>query len=366
MVKIESIETEINDYYSNDDIYSFNTWGADLSFRELIARYKDDELLKPELQRKYVWDKVEASRFIDSILLGLPIPSIFLAQQDNETLLIIDGYQRLMTVYDYVTGVFSKDNSVFKLSNSPRINARWRGKAFVELGDKEKRRIRNTTIHAIIFVQTEPSENSTGMYQVFERINTTGKTLSSQEIRNCVYQGSFNDFLFDVNKTPSWRMLFGSSRVDSRMRDMEFILRFLYLKNINIDELDVRAISLKKELNLFMGRAINNTSKTLDFFRAQFINTCDMTFSMFGVSAFLNLSRTKPDTLARKFNPTIFDSIMMSVSNHNGSSKRIDWESRRRKLLQDEEYQDVIRFRTTDIERIQRRIQLVDEYIFKK
>lgn len=69
------------------------SWGADLSFRELMNMYEDDELMKPELQRNYVWDKKKASRFIESILLGLPVPSIFLAKLPNEKKLIIDGYK---------------------------------------------------------------------------------------------------------------------------------------------------------------------------------------------------------------------------------------------------------------------------------
>ncbi len=81
---IEEIKDEIEDSYSNDDLYNINAWGADLSFRELISMYDEDELLKPELQRKYVWEKPEASRFIESILLGLPVPSIFLANTKDE------------------------------------------------------------------------------------------------------------------------------------------------------------------------------------------------------------------------------------------------------------------------------------------
>lgn len=77
---IEVIKSEIEDDYSDDSLFNISSWGADLSFRELVSMYNDNELVKPELQRKYVWDKIEASRFIESILLGLPVPSIFLAQ----------------------------------------------------------------------------------------------------------------------------------------------------------------------------------------------------------------------------------------------------------------------------------------------
>lgn len=127
---IDLPEEEKDDFYSDDDLFDISSWGADLSFRELIARYDDDELVKPELQRNYVWDKAEASRFIDSVLLGLPVPSIFLAKTSDEKLLIIDGYQRLMTVRDFVKGIFSKDGTIFKLSRSGKIHERWMGKTF--------------------------------------------------------------------------------------------------------------------------------------------------------------------------------------------------------------------------------------------
>jgi hypothetical protein len=134
---IDVVTDEQNDYYSNDDLYNITSWGADLSFRELITQYEEVALSKPELQRHYVWDKPEASRFIDSVLLGLPIPSIFLAKTVDERMLIIDGYQRIMTVYDFVRGIFTGDGKVFKLSNSEKINKKWRGKAFSELPESE-------------------------------------------------------------------------------------------------------------------------------------------------------------------------------------------------------------------------------------
>ncbi|UYT83798.1 DUF262 domain-containing protein [Priestia megaterium] len=88
---IEVIESEREDDYSDDDLFNINSWGADLSFRELITMYEEDELIKPEMQRNYVWDKAEASRFIETLLMGLPVPSIFLAKV-GEDKLIVDGY----------------------------------------------------------------------------------------------------------------------------------------------------------------------------------------------------------------------------------------------------------------------------------
>lgn len=362
--RIVHIKSEEEDYYADDDIYKFSSWGADLSFRELIQRYADDELVKPELQRKYVWDKVEASRFIDSILLGLPVPSIFLAKEPDEKFLIIDGYQRILTVYDFVTGIFSKDKKVFKLSNSDRINPRWRGKAFSELGDIEQRRIRNTTIHAIIFVQSHPDQDDTGMYQVFERINTSGKTLHPQEIRNCIYQGNLNKLLFELNKNPVWRELYGDEEEDSRMRDLELILRFFAIDSLNLDEIKATSISLKKELNLFMGKKENNTIDKVDELRQRFILGCELALQMFGRSAFHNLSQTDPRKLTNKFSPTIFDSIMISISNNSVDTVFKEWEELRLKLLRDEMYQEAIRIRTTNVSTIKDRIRLATDYLF--
>ncbi|GMG67008.1 DUF262 domain-containing protein [Tetragenococcus halophilus] len=89
------IKTELSsddDTYGDSDLFTINSWGADLSFRELTNMYDEDELQKPELQRYYVWDKREASRFIESILLGLPVPSIFLARTVGYLLALISHF----------------------------------------------------------------------------------------------------------------------------------------------------------------------------------------------------------------------------------------------------------------------------------
>ncbi len=364
---ITKIKSEQDDFYSNDDIYNINSWGADLSFRELIQLYDEDELVKPELQRKYVWDKSEASRFIDSILLGLPVPSIFLAKQKDEKMLIIDGYQRIMTVRDFVKGIFSGDGKSFKLTRTKKINKRWRGKAFVELSDTEQRRIRNTTIHAIVFVQIHPDNNNTGMYQVFERINTSGRTLQPQEIRNCVYQGELNKLLFEININETWRNLYGLESEDSRMRDLEFILRFLAMNSVDFREMELKSISLKRFLNEFMGREGNNSEDAISGFRKKFIEVTQQIFDLFGNEAFFNLSTKHPDKLVPKFNPTIFDSIILATSiamKKNLIEQENNYIQKRIELLSNEDYQDAISTRTTTVEKIKNRIGLALKYLF--
>lgn len=360
---IEEIKSEIEDDYSDDSLFNISSWGADLSFRELISMYEDDELVKPELQRKYVWDRTEASRFIESILLGLPVPSIFLAQAGSQKL-IVDGYQRIMTVYDYVKrGVFSADGKAFKLSNSEKINRRWRNKSFAELSVDDQRKIRSTTIHAIVFEQKKPENDDTSLYQIFERINTSGRSLTPQEIRNCVYQGTFNSMLFDLNENETWRKLFGTVAPDSRMRDIEYILRFFVMKTDDVLKSDGKQISLKKSLNTFMDNHKNATAEDLERFGNEFLSTVELVNRAIGENAFRNLSK---NGFSKKFHPAIFDAIMVStfLVNQKGYDICTVPVDKHYELLSDGSFKDAVSKRTTNIENIKKRIHLAGAILF--
>ena len=358
---IEEIKAEVNDDYSDDSLFNISSWGADLSFREICSMYEEEELVKPELQRKYVWDRAEASRFIDSILMGLPVPSVFFAQHGSQKL-IVDGYQRIMTVYDYMRGVFSTDNKVFRLSNSEKINARWRNKAFAELSEDEQRKIKSTTIHAIIFEQKKPENNDTSMYQIFERINTSGRTLTPQEIRNCVYQGTLNTLLFELNDNIVWRELFGSASPDSRMRDIECIVRFFVMKSERVRNANINQISLKKELNDFMGNNKNASVETIELFRTEFIETMTQIKTVLGKNAFRNYNQ---DRFTKKFHPAIFDAISVAMYdlNSSGCIPESFSEEQHISLLTNEEFKICVKVRTTDVENIHKRIEIAKEYL---
>ncbi|HSI44157.1 MAG TPA: DUF262 domain-containing protein [Methylotenera sp.] len=364
---IESIIEENEDSYSNDDIYNITSWGADLSFRELITMYEENELVKPELQRHYVWEKVEASRFIESLLLGLPVPSIFLANTSNDQKLIVDGYQRIMTVYDFVRGIWSKDGRVFRLSNSDKINSRWKGKSFGELESAEQRKIKSTTIHAIVFEQMKPTEGDTSLYQIFERINTGGRALGAQEIRNCVYQGPLNSLLIDLNKNKDWRHFFGKD-IDSRMKDIEFILRFFALNTEKVKNAAKGNISLKKLLNEFMGDKANNTDDAISKLRFDFESAISFVYNNIGTNAFYNIVSGDPGKIRKRFYPTVFDSVMVATSiaiNKLGPKiPTADLEAKRIHLLQIPEYRKFISEGTMQTESIHGRILLALEVLY--
>lgn len=363
----EIIPEENDDSYVNDDLYNISSWGADYSFRELVSLYDEDDLVKPELQRKYVWEKPEASRFIDSILLGLPIPSIFLAKTEENKMLIIDGYQRLMTVNDYVKGIWSGDNSVFTLSNIPgKINHRWKGKAYSQLSESEQRKIKTTTIHAIIFEQKQPKDDDTSLYQIFERINTSGKSLMPQEIRNCVYQGNLNTLLFQLNKDLNWRLLFGNLKEDSRMRDLEFILRFFALKSDEIKDSKKGSISLKKILNEFMGAKENNKPETVGIFQQEFTKSILVVKNQFGENAFFNVQSNDLTTIRKRFYPTVYDSIMIAttIALSRGADTSKANERNRLELLKDDKFRQYSTQGTMQVEHINGRIELALKYLY--
>lgn len=353
--------SEENDF-SNDDLFNITSWGADLSVREIVSSYKDGDFEKPELQRNYVWDKTEASRFIESILMGLPIPSLFLANISSGKRLIIDGYQRIMSLYNFIeTGIFSKDNTPFALVNSNRINERWRGKTFNQLSETDARKLKLSTIHAIIFEQKEPKNNDSSLYQVFERINTSGRNLNPQEIRNCIYQGKFNSSLMKVNKNELWRILFGKAEENSRMLDVEFILRFIAFISTNFNQYDKRQINLKLFFNNFMD---TNRDYAMEDKVQAFAEVLTYLHDALGDNAFKNYNFKKKQYV-NKFHATIFDSIAVATYKYNPKLKKVlDLEERKLALLRNDKYIAYISTRTTNIESIQGRIELVGEFLY--
>lgn len=364
---IEEIPEETNDDYVNDDLYNINSWGADYSFRELISMYQDGDLVKPELQRKYVWGKPEASRFVDSVLLGLPIPSIFLAKTTDNKMLIIDGYQRIMTINDYVRGIWSENNKVFKLSNiRGKINHRWIDKSFSELPDSEQRKIKTSTIHAIIFEQKTPNENDTSLFQIFERINTSGRSLLPQEIRNCVYQGKLNSLLFELNLNTKWRTLFGNDNEDQRMRDLEYILRFFALNTEFVFSNPKSSITLKKYLNEFMGDKSNNAESQIELHRKEFTLCINSIYENIGENAFYNVQSNDLATIRKRFYPPIYDAVMIATSKAKAMGLDLSTasEEKRINLLKDASFRKYISEGTMQTEHINRRINLALKYLY--
>ena len=181
------------------------SYGADYTVDSIIQRIEKEKIFVPPFQRKYVWTQNQASRFIESLILGLPVPGVFFSkEEETERLLIIDGQQRILSIANFYKGVF--DNKKFKLKG---VQEYLEGKAYEDLNEADKNRLDDSILHATIIKQDTPSDDESSIYMVFERLNTGGTPLQPQEIRACVYYGEFNELLSDLVKNEYWRNIFG-------------------------------------------------------------------------------------------------------------------------------------------------------------
>lgn len=186
--------------------YNIKHWVSNRSFGELIDMYENDEIIKPKMQRKFVWDSLKCSRLIESIIMGLPIPPLFLLEIDKNKYEIIDGFQRLSTVSNYIGGkpwnsdTDSKRKITSKLSS--KVSEEIKGKTFKELNPEYQRILKRSTIPLIEFKQLTP-DDLTSKYLIFERINTGSEKLSPMQIRKSLSYGKLIESLYkysEINK----------------------------------------------------------------------------------------------------------------------------------------------------------------------
>ncbi|HKI83303.1 MAG TPA: DUF262 domain-containing protein, partial [Candidatus Krumholzibacteria bacterium] len=283
--------------------YSVTSYGADYPVDSLVKRIDRGDIRKPEFQRGFVWSLPKASRFIESLLLGLPVPGIFLARdEDTNELLIIDGQQRLLTLQYFYKGVFADSGRQFVLSglsstqqDDPEV-IDFEGFTYDSLKEEDRRRLDDSIVHATIVKQDEPSEDSSSIYHIFERLNTGGVTLQSQEIRACIFAGALNDLLVDLNKNDAWRAIYGP--IHKRMRDQELILRFLALYH----RAEKYSPPMKEFLNRYMGDNRWVQAAQAQELRALFESTISAIHAAVGDDAF------RP---VRAFNAAVFDAVMV-------------------------------------------------------
>lgn len=195
--------------------YSITSYGADYPIDSLVSRLNSDAIYVPKFQRGFVWNMKRASRFIESLLLGLPVPGIFLAREsETQRLIVIDGQQRLKSIQFFYEGFFpgaSPDKwREFRLDlNTPGISNNFHASSYKSLSDEDRRHLDDSIIHATIIKQDEPSDGQSSVYSIFERLNTGGMSLSPQEIRASIFHGQFSNLLEVLNKNTYWRALFG-------------------------------------------------------------------------------------------------------------------------------------------------------------
>jgi uncharacterized protein with ParB-like and HNH nuclease domain len=305
-------ETEVLDVLGDEDVvipekYSITSYGADYTIDSLVKRIESGAIYIPSFQRQFVWKQPDSSRFIESLLLGLPVPGIFLARDDeSQKLAVIDGQQRLRSLQYFYQGVFADTGKEFSLKN---VQSEFEGLTYRNLNESDRRRLDDSILHATVIKQDDPKDGETSIYHIFERINTEGMQLKPQEIRASIYHGEFSDLLFQLNKNNHWRQLFG--KLDKSMKDQELILRFLALNYYH----DSYRQPMKEFLNRYMSNNRKLKLQSKEEITETFNSVMEIIFNSLGVKAF------KPKS---SFNAAIFDSISVGISHALRKSKKPD------------------------------------------
>lgn len=342
---IERVASEAEDE-KVDVIYKIANYPADFTLQVLYDKWKHEEITIPPFQRRFVWTLSQSSKLIESFLLGLPVPSIFLYKdRENEKLLVIDGQQRLKTIFGYFSGTFPDSNNNFRLKD---VNQKWKSKSFSDLEGPEQLRLKDSVLRAIIVEQLDPKDN-TSIFHIFQRLNTGSTILKPQEIRNCLYFGKFSDLLNGLNKNAKWRKIIDSSIPDKRMRDIELILRFLALTK----EYKEYKGPMKDFLSQFMYKYKNDEGKIKEF-KELFENT---------VSTIEENLSPHPFRIKTGLQAAVFDSIMVAFALNLDKIPK-DIKERHQKLLRDEEYVKLVYQFTTAPEFVRRRIDMATKRLF--
>ena len=341
---IEEIASETEDAAASLPIHTISSYPTDPTLETLHLRKERGEIEIPKFQRGWVWKHDQASQLVESFLLGLPVPGIFLyRERPSQHNLVIDGQQRLRTIWGFFDGSLP-DVPAFYLRN---VDPRWEGKRYIDLSESDRIRFRDAVLRATVIEQTDP-EDDTSMYRVFERLNTGGTHLNPQEVRNSAAHGAFNTLMIELNEFDNWRRIFGKKEIDPRMRDVELVVRFCALRDLSVPY----SKPMKKFLNDYMKR--NQLEKAKEPTKGTFEST---------VTRVLDSLGPRPFHVRSGINAAVFDSVMLAFSR----TKRIpkDIEARWEKLIQNTSYDNATRSATTDEKTVERRIALASEILFK-
>lgn len=331
-----------------------HTSSGDLEIESLHNKQKRGRLvLQPDFQRQYVWDPAKASKLIESAILHIPLPIIYLSEEKDGKEYVIDGQQRLTSFFSFLDGTFP-DGKPFKLSGL-NVCSDLNGKKFSDLSDELQDKVRYYKIRAITF-QKDSSENL--KFEIFERLNTGSVQLNDQELRNCLYRGSFNVALKEMAEDPDFMSICGLKAPDKRMRDKELVLRFcaFYHKTY----LNYKA-PMRNFLNAEAQEKKSISDKELSELKSAFKNACQIIRSIFDKNAFKRFYRGKdgqPDGYwePKKFNTSLYDILMYSFAREDKNKVYQNLDAIREALVflmtEDEDFVNSIELSTSSVQAV--------------
>jgi len=363
--------------------YEISASPNDFNVKTLVDFIGSGIVKIPGFQRNYVWDIKRASKLIESILIGIPVPQIFLYEQGKNNFLVVDGQQRYFTIYFFSLGRFPRKEKRFELrkifdeskgipenilndntyfvdfnlslpEHLPGRTNRFNKLNYATLVDDDRTAFNLRTIRNIIIKQNSPDDGDSVVFEIFNRLNSGGVNLKPQEIRTSLYHSKFYDMLYRINMDTNWRNLTPSEVPDLNMKDVEVLLRgFAMLVNH-----DQYAPSLTKFLNDFSAKARKFTEEKINYLETLFVEFVKVVCSIDKKMFFAQSGR---------FNISLYESIFVALAEdaYLKSDTRINAtdKGKIKQLKSDKEFLEATQSRTADTKNVALRLTKAKEIL---
>lgn len=334
--------------------YDITAYPSDLTLSGIHEMWHAGDLIVPDFQRNFVWTINQSSLLIESFLMGLPVPQMFLYVDESNRGLVIDGLQRMMSIVYYLDGFFGEETihgkkQVFRLTGLSERSPFYR-KTFTDLDDAYQRKLKGSVLRAINIRQMNPLGEKTSIYHIFERLNTGGTPLTPQEIRNCVFRGEFVTELRRLNQDKNWRKLLGKATYDRHQKDVEMVLRVFSLSY----GLSRYEKPMKEFLNKTMLANQNGESKDVKSFVQLFPRICEV--------AVKSLPEKPFHLRGGRLNVSALDSVLAALIN-NPTRIPKDLGVRYGKLKADKSFDQSTYFSTSDVAVVKDRFNIAKSYL---
>ncbi|MGK5043291.1 DUF262 domain-containing protein [Janthinobacterium sp. GB1R12] len=301
---------------------------------------------RPDFQRRYVWSQKLASRLIESILLNVPIPPCYLSQNSEFELDVIDGQQRLFSIFRFLNNQFPLSSlEVLKELNELR---------FHEIPQKLQRQLKTHTLRCVLITNESHPEIK---FDVFERLNSNTVPLNPQELRNCIYRGELNSLLRTVVDYKPWLSILGKIKADVRMRDEELALRFFAFL---IHGIDSYRTPQKHWLNEAAKAGQKYSAEQISALTQKWEHAIDIALLWFEPK---ECFRRDPNSKTRVINRALFDLVMLQATKitvAEATAKRNIFRQNFTTLLNDMEFKDLISRAVDHTKRTKRRFEMWD------
>jgi hypothetical protein len=357
MTQIEQDELLVEVDESQEDeayvTYDIATYPSDFTLSGIVDMWTNGDITIPEFQREFVWNIRQSSSLIESFLLGLPVPPVFFYIDDENKNLVIDGQQRILSVVFYFQGYFGVEDlqgrrQVFHLEGLDE-HSPFNRKTFSELSGSDQRKLRNTVLRAMNVRQLSPVGENTSIYHIFERLNTSGTPLKSQEIRNVVFRGEIVQILRNLNRDENWRSILGQPDLNKHQVDVELVLRVFAFIN--------GALKYERPLKEFLNKVMkkNRNGDTSDIQRFQ---------NLFPLvtKRIVDILGSKPFHIRGRLNISALDSVMSTLI-QNYEKIPEDLAMRYKKLIEDSKFETLTTIGTTDTATVKQRFKMVKKYL---